>query len=420
MKSHLLGSAAAFATLCILGINPAAAADQPKCGLNNGQAATGEPIKVGGIVGRTGPDDFSSASKAAQAYFACVNANGGINGRPIDYLVEDDQWNPEVAAQVATKLVKDEEVVALVGNASFVEMGVNAKLYEEEGVMAMASGCAVAECFESKNIVSTNQGPLPSSVGAAQWAVANLGSTNVVCIGVTIPSVGPYSCGWTEKYMQSKNLAGSTVLLDPAAADMNSAFLEAVASGADTILVNLPAGMAAAFLKAALESGQRDSYKWISSTPLYDRDVPAMLGEAWAGHMYVNIELTPIEGTGPDATNWRAVLDTYGQADDPRDTFSQSGYLSARFFVDALLKQDPAKLDRATVSEAIRNIKNETSDLLCGPYYVGPGDRHMPNHANMMVQIVEGGYKVVSECTDVDSAYLEPYRAAEKALGIGN
>lgn len=418
MKSLLLGGSAAIASLLLLSAGSAAAA--PNCGLNNGQAATGEPIKVGAIVGRTGPDDFSSASRAAKAYFDCVNANGGINGRPIEYLIEDDQWNPEVAAQVATKLVKDEEVVALVGNASFVEMGVNAKLYEEEGVMAMASGCAVAECFESKNIVSTNQGPLPSSVGAAQWAVANLGATNVVCIGLTIPSVGPYSCGWTEKYMQSKDLAGSSVLLDPAAADMNSAFLEAVASGADTILVNLPAGMAAAFLKAALESGQRDSYKWISSTPLYDRDVPAMLGADWSGVMYVNIELTPIDGTGPDATNWRAVLDTHGNADDPRDTFSQAGYLSARFFVDAMLQQDPAKLDRATVTEAIRNIKNFTSDLLCGPYYVGPGDRHMPNHANMMAQMVEGGYKIVGACTDVDSAYLDPYRANEKALGIVN
>ncbi len=38
----------------------------------------------------------------------------------------------------------------------------------------------------------------------------------------------------------------------------------------------------------------------------------------------------------------------------------------------------------------------------------------------MMVQMVSGGYKVVGECTDIDSAYLEPYRADEKALGIGN
>jgi hypothetical protein len=138
-------------------------------------------------VGQTGPDDFSSSADAARAYFNCVNENGGINGRPIEYLVEDDQWNPEVAGQVATKLVKDKKVVALVSSGSFVEMGVNAKLYEDEGVMSMAAACAVAECFESRNIVSTNEGPLPSTIGAAQWAVANLGSKNVVCIGLTIP-----------------------------------------------------------------------------------------------------------------------------------------------------------------------------------------------------------------------------------------
>ena len=392
----------------------------PRCGLNSGEKATGEPIRVGAVVGQTGPDDFSSSADAARAYFNCVNANGGIHGRPIEYLVEDDQWNPEVASQVATKLVKDKGVVALVANGSFVEMGVNAKLYAEEDVMAMAAACAVAECFESKNIVSTNEGPLPSSVGAAQWAVANLASKNVVCIGLTIPSVGPYSCGWTEKYMQSKGLAGSSLLLDPGAADMNASVLETVASGADTVLVNLPSGMAAAYLKAVEEQNLRDNFKWISSTPLYDADVPAMLGAYWNGVMNVNVELTPIDGPGPDASNWRAIMDKYARPEDPRDTFSQSGYLSARFFTDALLKLDPATIDRKSVSEAIRGIKNETSDLLCGPYYVGNGDRHMPNHANMMVQISGNGFKVVGGCTDVDSAYLDPIRAMEKTLGIVN
>jgi hypothetical protein len=80
--------------------------------------------------------------------------------------------------------------------------------------------------------------------------------------------------------------------------------------------------------------------------------------------MNVNAELTPIDGTGPDATNWREVMDKYASESDPRDTFSQSGYLSARFFVDAMLKLDPTKIDRATVTAAIRAIKNEKSDLL--------------------------------------------------------
>lgn len=145
----------------------------PTCGLNNGKKADGEPILVGAVVGQTGPDDFSSSADAASAFFKCVNENGGINGRPIEYLVEDDQWNPEVAAQVATKLVKDKKVVALVASGSFVEMGVNAKLYSDEGVMSMASACAVSECFESPNIVSTNEGPMPSTVGAAQrWPIS--------------------------------------------------------------------------------------------------------------------------------------------------------------------------------------------------------------------------------------------------------
>jgi len=407
---------AATAGIFVLGAAGAQAA--PNCGLNNGKKAEGEPIVVGAIVGQTGPDDFSSSADAAAAYFKCVNENGGINGRPIEYLVEDDQWNPEVAAQVATKLVKDRKVVALVASGSFVEMGVNAKLYEEEGVMSMASACAVSECFESRNIVSTNEGPLPSSVGAAQWALANLESKNVVCIGLNIPTVGQYSCGWTEKYMQAKGLTGSSVLLDPGSADMNSAFLEAVANSPDTILVNLPAGMAAGFLRVVQEADARDQYKWISSTPLYDKDVPGLLGNYWSGVMHVNAELTPIDGKGPDATNWREVMDKYAAESDPRDTFSQSGYLSARFFVEAMLKLDQAKIDRATATDAIRAINNQTSDLLCGPYYVGNGDRHMPNHANVMMQMVDGGFKQVGECADVDSAYLDPIRAQEKELGI--
>ena len=98
---------------------------EEKCGLSNGKKATGEPIQIGAIVGKTGPEDFSSSARAADAYFKCVNANGGINGRPVAYTVQDDTWNPEVASQAANKLVKDTKVVAMAGSSSFVECGAN-------------------------------------------------------------------------------------------------------------------------------------------------------------------------------------------------------------------------------------------------------------------------------------------------------
>lgn len=396
-----------------------AALAAPTCGANTGQAATGTPIKVGGIYGNAAPGDFSSSTTAARAYFDCVNANGGIGGRPIEYLTENDQWNPELAAQAASKLLKDEQVVAIVGNGSFVEMAVNAPTYQAENIMAMAAGCAVSECFESPNIVSTNQGPLPSTVGAAQYMVEEKGSQSAVCIGLTIPNVGNWSCGAMEEYMTSKGLTGASVLLNPASPDVNSGLLEAVATGADTIVVNLPAGLAIAFLKAAEEQGLGDTYKWASSTPLYDRSVPEALGAYWDGKMFINAELTPWDKGGPDATNWLAVMDAHAPADAARDTFSQSGYLSARYFVDTLLQMDAAQLDdRAAVTAAIKAIKGYTSDLTCGPYYVGEADRHMPNHAGTMVVVKGGAFETVRDCYEYDSPYFAPILEQEKALGL--
>ena len=298
-------------------------------------------------------------------------------------------------------------------------MSVNAPFYRKNNVMEMASACAVSECFESSNIVSTNQGPLPSSIGAAMYAVEKLGAKNVVCIGLAIPSVGNWSCGATEKYMQSKGLKGASVLLNPASPDVNSGLLEAVASGADSILVNLPAGLANAFLAAAKEQDLRDKYSWTSSTPLYDVSVPKALGDYWNGKVYVSAELTMLDGKGPDNQNWLAVMNAYGKSTDPRDTFSQSGYLSAKYFVETLLAMDPAKLDdRGAVTAAIKAIKGKKSDMMCGPYYVGDADRHMPNHAGIMVVIKNGGFEKVRDCFQYEGPYFAPLLATEKAMGL--
>ncbi|MDC0739566.1 ABC transporter substrate-binding protein [Cognatishimia sp. SS12] len=408
------------AALCLsLMSNSAAAEDaKPHCGLNTGQAATGAPIKVGGINGNAPPGDFSGGTDAAAAYFDCVNANGGIHGRPIEYIVENDQWNPELAGQVATKLVKDEEVVALVGNGSVVEMAVNASLYAAEDVMVMASGCAISECYESSHIVSTNQGPLPSGIGALKFAIEELGSTNAACIGFNIPNNGGWACDWMNEYMASKGLQGTSILMDPTAVDLNSVYLQALAEGVDTILLMLPAGPAIGLLKVAEEQGGREMFKWVSPTPLYEPGVGEVLGDYWSEHLYVNIELNQFDSAGPDNQNWVKVMDAFGKDGDRRDTFSQSGYISAKFFVDALLELDADSIDRPTVTKTIQDIVGVKSDLLCDPYYVGIADRHMPNHSGRMVVFKDGGFELVRDCYDIDTNYLEPILAQEAALGL--
>jgi branched-chain amino acid transport system substrate-binding protein len=411
-----LSAASAFVVLAVGHAAPAQ--ERPLCGLGTGQAATGEPILVGSVVGETGPDDFSAGADAARAYFNCVNENGGINGRPIQFLVEDDQWKPEVAAQVASKLVKDQGVVALVGNGSFVEMTVNAKLYEDENVAVVASACAVRECFEARNISSTNQGPVPSNISAVQWAVENLGTKKVACIGLNIPSNGVWSCNLTSEWLAEKGLEGVSVLMDPGAPDANSALLEAVASGADSILISLPAGLAQAVLKAAQDQDFRDQYNWISPTPLYKQGMPEALGDYWSGKVHVAIELTPWDAGGPDAKRWLAVMDKYARPEDPRDTFAQAGFVSANIFVDTLMSMESSDVNRENVTKALKAVKGYRTDLLCAPWYFGDADFHQPNHASLMVRIESDGFKPESECFDVSGSYFDRIRKLEEEQGL--
>ena len=58
-----------------------------QCGTKPGVTATGTPIPVGGIVTDQPGTSFTDIAFMAKAYFACVNANGGINGRPINYII---------------------------------------------------------------------------------------------------------------------------------------------------------------------------------------------------------------------------------------------------------------------------------------------------------------------------------------------
>ena len=80
---------------------------------------------------------------------------------------------------------------------------------------------------------------------------------------------------------------------------------------------------------------------------------------------------------------------------------------------------DPAGLDdRAAVTAAIKGIKSYASDLMCGPYYVGDAEFHQPNHAGQMVKVVAGGFEVVRECYEYESAYFDRHKAIEKEMGL--
>ena len=161
-----LATAASSSSTAKVG-SAAAGATVSKCGAGTGKKATGRPIKLGGIDMLIPGVDFTTIGKVAKAYFDCVNDNGGIKGRPIQYILYNEQLNPAQEAALARKLIESDKVVGVVGNTSFAECGVNWKYYKSKGYIVIGAGVQ-AECFGTPPIAESNMGPRYSDIGAAQ------------------------------------------------------------------------------------------------------------------------------------------------------------------------------------------------------------------------------------------------------------
>jgi len=74
--------------------------------------ATDTEIKIGNIMPYSGPASaYGVIGKTEEAYFRKVNAEGGINGRKINFVTYDDGYSPPKTVEQARKLVESDEVL---------------------------------------------------------------------------------------------------------------------------------------------------------------------------------------------------------------------------------------------------------------------------------------------------------------------
>ncbi|OKJ91527.1 ABC transporter substrate-binding protein [Amycolatopsis sp. CB00013] len=78
---------------------------------------TDTTIKIGAHFPLTGvaAPGYSEIPSGHQAYYDYVNANGGVHGRKIEFVVKDDGYNPTTTSAVTNELVLKEEIFAMVG-----------------------------------------------------------------------------------------------------------------------------------------------------------------------------------------------------------------------------------------------------------------------------------------------------------------
>lgn len=379
----------------------------PKCGAGTGQKATGEPIKLGAIATKQPGTDFTDIPNMAKAFFDCVNDNGGINGRPIQYLIETEQTDPGQVSSLAKKLIESDKVLGIVGNTSIIDCAVNHSYYEQQGFYIIDSGIA-PECYSTSNSAPVNMGPRYSVDGATQYLLRQ-GVKKLVLDQSNVPGTG-YIEGGFLLIAQAAGIPTESLKDNVPIQDANSVALKAVqaAGNGGGVVLNFTPPEALKILQAAQQLGLQDRVKWACSTPCNTDFLANALGPQWNGKLGVNAELNLTTGAGADGDLYRAVQKHYAP-NIALGSFSQMGFVEASIAVKALMSVS-GEFTAASVNGAFKNVKDFKTDILCKPWYYGTGPLHIPNNTDRTV-VPQNGKMVEKEgcfaISDVDPAIAQ-------------
>jgi branched-chain amino acid transport system substrate-binding protein len=403
-----------------------ASASTSSCGTKPGVAATGTPIPVGSINVKQSGTDFSDIGNMAAAYFACINANGGINGHPIKLYEEFEQSSPSQIAAEAKQLVDTDHVVAMTATSSIIECSVNYKYWQSIGYKVIAAGIA-PECYGTPNYADVNMGARYSSDGAVQYMLAH-GVKKVIFDQSNVPGTA-YNIGGSQAIAKAYNVPITGYLDTVPISDANSVAIRDVdAAGPDGgIELTFTPPEALVILQAAQKLHLQDRVKmWSCATPCNTDFLAKALGSAWNGKLFVNAELSPPDTTTTANMNlYKGILKQYGSnVSGGIGSFSQMGYTSAEILAHALESMKPPYTAK-TVNAAIEGVKNYDTGQLCQQWTYGSYPEHVANNMDytvtpnngQMVLAPGGGCALISPSDPLIAQYRSAAGTAPLAAG---
>ena len=385
------------------------------CGPKPGVPATGSPINVGTIDTKQPGTDFSDGPNTINAYFACVNANGGVHGHPLKLFVQYDQTQPAQIAAAAKQLIQTDHVVAIDGVFDLLECTIDQSYWKSLGIYEMGAGIA-PECWSTPNSAAVNMGPRYSSDGAVQYGLSQHPS-KIVFVQSNVPGTGYIAAG-PAALAKAAGTPITELTENVPITDSSSVALNLVndAGSNGWVVLNFTPPEALVILQAAQKLGLEDRVKgWGCSTPCNTDFLAKALGPKWNRKLFVNAELTsPDDHNGPEMQLYKGILSKYGSSvAGGVGSFSQMGFLLAKFFVQAVDTVKPP-YTIGNVNAAIKAIKNQKTEMLCQPWVYGNYPLHIPNNADFTTTPDNGKMVTAQNCFNVSSA--DPQIAAYRKV----
>jgi branched-chain amino acid transport system substrate-binding protein len=362
LRLAALSAALAILGIAVFGSTSVNAADQKRYDVG----ATDTEIKLGNIMPYSGPaSSYSVIGKTEAAYFNKVNAEGGINGRKINFISYDDGYSPPKTVEQARKLVESDEVLLI-----FNSLGTP----PNSAIQKYMNGKKVPQLFVATGATKWNDpGEFPWTMG---WQPSYQSETQIYAkyilknypnarIGVLYQN-DDYGKDYLKGLKDGLGSKAASMIVaqesyETTEPTIDSHILNLKASGADVFVdLSIPKFAAQAIKKAAEIEWKPVHFLNSVSSSITATIKPAGFDNA-QGIITAEYLKDPTDPQWKDDTEikaWNAFLDKYYPEANRADAFVIYGYAVAQSMVQ-VLKRCGDDLTRANVMKQAASMHDD-------------------------------------------------------------
>ncbi len=313
------------------------------CGstVETAQGVTENTVKVGNSIATSGPlAPVGVPFKAGiEAYFKMVNEAGGVNGRIIEYVHQDDEFNPEKGKAALDRMINDEKVFALVGHFGTPIVGATLNDIKEVGIPAVyfATGTGI---LYNENATGQDRSvypvqpvyPMEGRIMAA-WAKGEFGASKIGVIYTNDDAGKDLLSGIKQEAEKIGNLEVIEQQVAPGAENVSAAVTKLKDENVDFVII---AAIQGTFPQIAKELGKQGMDKPALTTYV---NVDQRMTEAVEADVAGKFDIYGnawVDMTKPEIENYRQWIKETSNEDLSSNAYAMTGWIAAYFFVEGL------------------------------------------------------------------------------------
>ena len=352
-------AAAASATRPAVSATPASSA--PTTATRIG--VTDTEIKLGTWGPQDGPAGaYGVISRTIDAYFKWVSGNGGIEGRKITFVNENDSYQPAKTVSAVKKMVEDDKVFALVGGLGTPNnlQVIDYLIQNNVPHLAPSTGSGLLANPVRPNVFAVQLNYSIEGALLTRYAAETLGSKKFA-VFFQNDAFGKEGLAAIQDELKKKNLAAATeVSYETTDKDFSAQALKLQSSGADTVIIYAVPAPGGGIIKAMTTGGFKP--KLLSTYVINDPTIFDLAGPGIDG-MFLGAWLPAYD----DLSNPKIVeFQTWMKANAPNEQaagFAETGYTYAAIMTE-LLKRTGKDLTRERFLQTANALQGYTGSLV--------------------------------------------------------